>query len=115
MATEITIIRVVCLYAPMAMAAALWLWHQRRAVSAEDSRRMTAALIVATAWNTVALFAVHGIAVRAGWWHFMPGTPSFTGIPVEAYLGWVVLWGIVPTLAAPVVSLPVVIVVALWL
>jgi protein-S-isoprenylcysteine O-methyltransferase Ste14 len=115
MFNELTVIRVVCLYVPTALAVALWLWHQRRVVSLTDSRRMTAALIVATAWNTVALFVVHTIAVRAGWWQFMPSTPSLAGIPLEAYFGWIVLWGIVPTLAAPVIPLPLMVGVALWL
>ncbi len=35
----------------------------------------------------------------AGWWSYSSGGAMFCGMAVELYLGWVVLWGVVPQLA----------------
>ena len=65
------------------------------------SRRLMTGVLVAVAWNLWTLLALNAFALHLGWWSFAAGLPSFMGVPVELWLGWTVLWGVV----APVVAL----------
>lgn len=127
-------IRALGLYMPIALAGALWYW--RYGAGASDAaptqpprmrstwhfarghelaagrvspRRLLAALLLASAWCAPALLVVHVAATRAGYWTFHATQGLFAGMPVDLYLGWIVLWGIVPVLAFPVLPLPLVI------
>lgn len=86
-------LRAVVLYVPLLATVGLALRHGR------DRRRLTAALL-ATAWNVPALLAVNALAQRAGWWSFGSDDVTVAGLPVDLWLGWALLWGAVPVLAA---------------
>ena len=107
-AARATLVRALCLYIPVAATALAW--RRRR-----PGVRQAAGAGLAAAWNLPALLAVHLVAERAGWWHFAAGPGAVAGIPVELYLGWALLWGPLPALAAPRVRLPLVVLGALWL
>ncbi|GAA3148665.1 hypothetical protein GCM10010466_44520 [Planomonospora alba] len=64
------------------------------------SERDVAAAILATAWNLLALTGVNLLAVEAGWWRFAAEGAVAHGLPVDLLLGWALLWGAVPALAA---------------
>ena len=85
------IIRAAALYVPMALTGALWWWRR-------PDRRLATAMLLACAWTAPALFIVHRIAMAAGWWTFGVADFTFAGIPVDLYLGWMLLWGAVPAL-----------------
>ena len=75
-------------------------------------RERTGALL-GFAWNVSALLAVNLLAIRWGWWRFDARGGTFWEIPVDLWLGWAVLWGVVlPWSRLPVwVAVPL----ALWL
>ncbi|HET9452919.1 MAG TPA: isoprenylcysteine carboxylmethyltransferase family protein [Gemmatimonadaceae bacterium] len=91
-------IRTMALYLPIALALLPC------AIQAPPRRRLLGAAL-ASAWNLVALLAVNAWAVRTGWWHFAQTPASLLGVPADLLLGWVVLWGCVPALLLPRVSL----------
>ena len=43
--------------------------------------------------------ALQQLFTQANWWNFAPTPVSILSIPLELYLGWAVLWGLVPQLA----------------
>lgn len=57
-----------------------------------------AAVIVATAWNVVVLFALNQLAIRLHWWTFDADGAMAAGLPVDLWLGWALLWGAIPAL-----------------
>jgi protein-S-isoprenylcysteine O-methyltransferase Ste14 len=59
-----------------------------------------AAAFLATVWNLPALLALHALAVRAGWWRYEPAQGTAAGFPVDLWIGWALLWGALPVLAA---------------
>jgi protein-S-isoprenylcysteine O-methyltransferase Ste14 len=93
-AAAVTMLRAASLYLPLAATAALW-----RLRRPERSER--AGLLLAAAWNLVALAALQAGAREAGWWHFDARGGLLLGMPVDLYLGWVLLWSAIPLLAAP--------------
>ncbi|WP_457030142.1 methyltransferase [Kitasatospora sp. P5_F3] len=87
------LIRAACLFVPLlavVLAAAL-----RR-----PDRAAIAAAIVGGAWQLALLPAVNLLAVQVGWWSFRAEGGTVAGMPVDLLLGWVLLWGVLPPLAA---------------
>lgn len=79
---------------PLAVIAALCLLER-------PPRRRIVGAALATIWTWVVIFAVNLIALRAGWWTFRSAGPAVSGVPIELLFGWGLLWGAIPTLAAP--------------
>lgn len=88
------LIRAGSLYAPIGLAVLLW-WVRRPKLEER------AGVLLASTWNASALLALNLLAARFGWWHFEASRGLFFGVPVDLYLGWIVLWGICPQLAFP--------------
>lgn len=98
-------VRGAALYLPVALVVTLAGWGR-------PDRRRVAGAVVATVWNVVALLALNVVAVRAGWWAFPAADPAgagggavevavaVAGVPVELWVGWALLWGAGPVLAA---------------
>jgi protein-S-isoprenylcysteine O-methyltransferase Ste14 len=63
--------------------------------------RLFAACLLSFLWSLVTLLALQRLNQFAGWWTFPDSAASFCGMPIELYLGWIVLWGILPQLAFP--------------
>ncbi|HTD95871.1 MAG TPA: methyltransferase [Edaphobacter sp.] len=63
--------------------------------------RQFPACLTSVLWAMTSLLAVQRINQLAGWWTFSADGALFCGMPLELYLGWVLLWGIVPQLAFP--------------
>ncbi|GAA0933211.1 methyltransferase family protein [Nonomuraea longicatena] len=75
-----------------------------------DGRRIGAA-VLATAWNLLALVPVN----LAGWWTFDVQGAAIAGLPVDLMLGWALLWGALPALAAPLAPIPLTAAALAWL
>jgi protein-S-isoprenylcysteine O-methyltransferase Ste14 len=84
--------RVGALYVPM-MAALL-----AGMVSGKRSKRFAACLLSAL-WVMTSLLVLQRVNELVGWWSFKGDGAVFCGMPGELYLGWVVLWGLVPQLS----------------
>jgi protein-S-isoprenylcysteine O-methyltransferase Ste14 len=88
-----TLIRFAALYGPLCATAVAWLvWP--------PTRRDRAAALLATAWNLPALLVVHLAAMKFGWWTYDATDATLAGFPIDLFIGWAVLWGALPALAA---------------
>jgi len=68
------------------------------ALAVRPDRRRGGAALLAGLWNVTALLAVNVVAVRLGWWRFDSVGGELAGIPLDALLGWALLWGALPAL-----------------
>jgi protein-S-isoprenylcysteine O-methyltransferase Ste14 len=84
-------IRAGALYFPLVLAFLAGAMRGRRP-------RQFAACLLSTLWAAPALLAVQQLDVRFGWWSFSSDGVTFGGMPLELYVGWIVLWGILPEL-----------------
>jgi protein-S-isoprenylcysteine O-methyltransferase Ste14 len=87
-----TAIRFIALYAPVASAVLLAMLHPRRP-------KVFAAGLVGILWVVPWLLALQVFNLRAGWWQFHAQGGLLRGMPVDLWLGWSVLWGLLPALA----------------
>jgi protein-S-isoprenylcysteine O-methyltransferase Ste14 len=90
--TETAWTRAAALYLPLMAAALSGLLTARRP-------RQFAALLLSFLWAAVTLLAVQRLNQLEGWWTFPDAGVSLCGMPLELYLGWIVLWGLVPQIA----------------
>jgi len=96
--------RAAAIYLPLMLALIAALMQR-------PGRRRLAGILLSFLWAAVGLLALERLNLWAGWWSFpaddgIGGGVSFAGIPTELYLGWVVLWGLVPQLALSQVRIP---------
>ena len=62
------------------------------------SPRTSAAAFLAGLWVAVAIMIVHA-SVPDRWWTYAASPTAILGLPLEALLGWAIIWGAVPALA----------------
>ena len=72
-------------------------------------KRMFAACLLSLMWTLPALLVLQRINMLVGWWSFEAIGPLLLGMPLAVYLGWAILWGLVPELAFRKLGLPEVI------
>jgi protein-S-isoprenylcysteine O-methyltransferase Ste14 len=90
--SEIGWARAGALYLPLMAALLAGMLSERR-------QRQFAACLLSVLWAMTTLLALQRLNQWAGWWSFSGEGAMFCGMPLELYLGWVVLWGLVPQLA----------------
>ena len=56
------------------------------------------ACLLSVLWVTPGLLIVQQFNLAAHWWRFDLSLFTMRELPLEAYIGWVVLWGILPQL-----------------
>ncbi len=88
------IIRGVGLYLPTVLAAAL-VWQKVR------GHRQVAALLAGLCWSVWSLLLLQILNQQFLWWHFHAVGGLLRGMPVDLYLGWTLLWGVLPMLILP--------------
>ena len=86
--------RVAALYIPFALAAIAGLLQT-------DRHRQLPACLLSVLWTFSSLLVLQCLNLWAGWWSFRDSDIVFRGTPLEFYLGWVALWGLLPQLAFP--------------
>ena len=64
-----------------------------------NRKRMFPAALLGFVWTLPSLLAVQLLNLHFGWWRFNALGGLFRGMPVDLYLGWAVLWGILPILS----------------
>jgi protein-S-isoprenylcysteine O-methyltransferase Ste14 len=79
-------------YLPLSAALILGLLNRRRP-------RQFVACLLSLLWALPALLAVQAINLRAGWWSYSGDSVRFHEMPIECFVGWAILWGVVPQLA----------------
>jgi protein-S-isoprenylcysteine O-methyltransferase Ste14 len=70
-----------------------------------DRHRQFVSCLLSGLWVLWSLLLLERLNARAGWWSFATDGIRFHGMPLELYLGWVVLWGFLPQLAFPRLAL----------
>lgn len=88
------LIRALGIFLPVALTFGLWLWRK-------PARGQMVGALLACGWNFPSLLLINLLAVRFGWWRFEAQGGLFQTMPVELYLGWILLWGAIPILASP--------------
>src|SRR6266478_4746942 len=85
-------VRFMGLYVPVIAAFLLAFLRPHR-------KRIFPASLLGFVWTLPSLLAVQLLNLHFGWWQFNAQGGLFHGIPVDLYLGWAVLWGILPILS----------------
>ena len=62
-------------------------------------KRIFPAGMLGFVWTLPSLLAVQILNLHFGWWTFNALGGLFHGMPVDLYLGWAVLWGLLPILS----------------
>ncbi len=86
------LIRTLGLMLPIALSGCLWLWRR-------PDKNEQAGILLACVWNIPSLLLINILAMRLGWWQFHIQGGQLAGIPVDLYLGWILLWGMMAPLA----------------
>lgn len=90
------VIEAVALYWPMALCAVLYLWQR---VSNRNIKRTLTAAMMASAWVAATLPWLNDLCVSAGFWSFhVEHGYALENLPLGLYVGWILLWGVVPAL-----------------
>jgi protein-S-isoprenylcysteine O-methyltransferase Ste14 len=87
-----TTVRFMGLYVPVIAAFLLVFLRPNR-------KRIFPAALLGFVWTLPSLLAVQLLNLHFGWWRFNALGGLFRGMPVDLYLGWAVLWGILPILS----------------
>jgi protein-S-isoprenylcysteine O-methyltransferase Ste14 len=88
---RVTAIRFLGLYVPVIAAFLLFFLRPQ-------GKRIFPASLMGMAWSLPGLLAIQLLNLEFGWWQFHAQGGLFRGMPIDLYLGWAVLWGIVPLL-----------------
>jgi protein-S-isoprenylcysteine O-methyltransferase Ste14 len=64
-----------------------------------NRKRIFPSALLGFVWTLPSLLAVQLLNLHFGWWRFNALGGLFRGMPVDLYLGWAVLWGILPILS----------------
>jgi hypothetical protein len=89
--TAAVVVRGAAVGVPLLAVVALCAWRP-------PSPRETGAAITATAWAALLLLPLNVVAPALGWWTFHAAGAVWSGVPLDLWLGWSILWGAVPAL-----------------
>ncbi len=89
---RVAAIRFMGLYVPVIAAFLLAFLRPNR-------RRIFPAALLGFVWTLPSLLAVQLLNLHFDWWRFNAQGGLFRGMPVDLYLGWAILWGILPILS----------------
>jgi protein-S-isoprenylcysteine O-methyltransferase Ste14 len=91
--------RTAALYLPLSAAAIAGLLRGRRP-------RLFAACLLSLLWTTPTLLILQRLNAYQHWWSFQPSAFNLRGMPLELFLGWIILWGLIPQLVFVRLSIP---------
>src|SRR5713226_4969560 len=89
---RVAAVRFMGLYVPVIAAFLLAFLRPNR-------KRIFPAALLGFVWTLPSMLAVQLLNLHFGWWRFNALGGLFRGMPVDLYLGWAVLWGILPILS----------------
>ena len=99
---RVVAIRFIGLYLPIVAAFAL-------ASARPRTSRLFPACLLGFAWSLPSLLALQLLNLRFQWWQFHAQGGLLRQMPVDLYLGWAVLWGVIPSLAFRRLKIPYVV------
>ena len=100
------LVRAAAVYLCAALTLVVCAWRR-------PTRLVAAGAALAGVWNLSAVLALHVAARRFDWWQYHAEGGLLLGMPVDLYLAWVWLWGVLPALAFRTLPLPIVLGLAL--
>jgi hypothetical protein len=86
------LVRFIGLYIPVLVALPLALLRRR-------AEKLFPAVLLGFVWSLPSLLMVQLLNQNFGWWRFHAQGGLLCGMPLDLYLGWAVLWGVLPILA----------------
>jgi protein-S-isoprenylcysteine O-methyltransferase Ste14 len=87
------------IYLPLTTAVALGVLFGGR-------KRQFAACLLSLLWVAPSLVLLQALNLQFGWWGYGAGSVAeLRGMPLELWVGWVVLWGVVPQFCLPALGL----------
>ena len=89
---QVAAVRFMGLYLPIIAAFLVAFLRGKR-------KRIFPAALMGLVWTLPSLLAVQLLNLHFGWWTFNAFGGLLRGMPVDLYLGWAVLWGILPILS----------------
>ena len=89
--TRETIIHISCLYGPISCAALLFWW-------VKPGKKVATGLLFSTAWTAALLPWLDLFAVHFEFWSYQTSAFHLGKMPLTAYFGWVIAWGMVVAL-----------------
>ncbi len=90
------VIEAVALYLPLSMCMVLYSLQKE---GNGDLRRSLVAGLMASSWVAATLPWVNDLCVWVGFWSFSVGHGyGFENLPLSMYVGWVLLWGVLPAM-----------------
>lgn len=92
-----TTMRALILLLPLTAVWLLWLWRR-------PEKQAQMGIFLACAWLTWSLYLLHLGAAHWRWWSFQAEGGLVGGLPVDLLIGWVLLWGALPLMAFPRLS-----------
>lgn len=87
-----TSLRIAALYVPLLIVICATAWQRGRA-------RMFAGCLLSALAVLPSLLILERLNRACGWWTYTGAGLRFGGMPIELYLGWAVLWGLLPQIA----------------
>lgn len=89
---RVAAVRFMGLYVPAVLAFLVVFLRPRQ-------KRIFPAALMGFVWTLPSLLAIQLLNLQFGWWRFNARGGLLRGMPVDFYLGWAVLWGILPILS----------------
>ena len=105
LAHRAAVIRAVCLYFPIVIAAIVY-FARRRPI------RTFASPLLSLLWALTTLVLVQRLNLHFHWWTFEYPSASLVCMPVSMYLGWAVFWGLLPQFSFRFIPLRYVVILA---
>ena len=98
---RVVLIRAAMLYVPTVLTGVVALYRA-------PQPRLFAAALVSFFWTLPSLLALQILNLRFQWWTFHVAGGLFRYMPLDLYLGWAVLWSILPILLFRRTAIPIV-------
>jgi protein-S-isoprenylcysteine O-methyltransferase Ste14 len=88
------LVRALGLYVPLLLAVAIGRWRLR-------SQQHLAAILAGLCWSFPCLLELQILNCQFHWWTFHAQSGLIRGMPVDLYIGWAILWGVLPVMVFP--------------
>ena len=89
---SVAAVRFMALYVPVLAAFLAWFLRPH-------PKRIFPAALLGFVWTLPSLLALQLLNLHFGWWRYNAVGGLLRGMPVDLYLGWALLWGILPILS----------------
>lgn len=88
---SLLLLRAVCLYLPISISILLWFFFK-------PNPRQRTSILLAVVFLFPTLLIHHLLAAEFSWWKYTVDDVALYDFPVDLYLSWIVLWGVMAPL-----------------